>query len=132
MVNGGVGDRYISLSSGSDVTNTVQLLYHNTDNRINFRVTKGGVFQVNISDFTFEQNDNLKIAVKFKADDFALWINGVERATDTSGQTFDVGTLQKIQFDSGNKASDFFGKTKAVAVYKTALTDEQLTALTTI
>ena len=132
LANGGVGDRYISLGSGSDVTNTVQLLYHNTANRINFRVTKGGSFQVNISDFTFEQTENLKIAVKFKANDFALWINGVERVTDTSGQTFDVGTLQKLQFDSGNRASDFFGKTKCVAVFKEALTDAELTCLTTI
>ena len=132
LANGGVGDRYISLGSGSDVTNTVQLLYHNTANRINFRVTKGGSFQVNISDFTFEQTENLKIAVKFKANDFALWINGVKRVTDTSGQTFDVGTLQKLQFDSGNRASDFFGKTKCVAVFKEALTDAELTCLTTI
>ena len=132
LANGGVGDRYISLGSGSDVTNTVQLLYHNTANRINFRVTKGGSFQVNISDFTFEQTENLKIAVKFKANDFALWINGVERVTDTSGQTFDVGTLQKLQFDSGNRASDFFGKIKCLAVFKEALTDAELTCLTTI
>ena len=132
LANGGVGDRYISLGSGSDVVNTVQLLYHNTANRVNFRVTKGGSFQVNISDFTFEQTDNLKIAVKFKENDFALWINGVERATDTSGQTFSVGTLQKLQFDSGNRASDFYGNVKCVAVFKEALSDTELQKLTQV
>jgi len=131
LVNGGVGDRYISLSSGSDINNTIQLLYHNTSSRVSYFVKKSGGFEVNVSSFTFAQTDNLKIAVKYKENDFALWINGVERATDTSGETFSVGTLQKLQFDAGNGGSDFQGKVKCVAVYKEALTDAQLTALTT-
>ena len=31
--------------------------------------------------------NNNKIALKYKANDFALWINGTEVATDTSGIT---------------------------------------------
>jgi len=128
LANGGVGDRYITLSSGNDAVNTIQLLYHNTANRVNFRVRKNGSLQVNISDFTFKQTDNLKIAVKYKENDFALWINGLERATDTSGETFTIGTLQKIQFNSG--ASNFYGKIKALAVWKEALSDQELAELT--
>ena len=131
LVNGGVGDRYISLGSGSDINNTIQLLYHNTASRVSYFVKKSGGFEVNVSSFSFAQTDNLKIAVKYKENDFALWINGVERATDTSGETFSVGTLQKLQFDAGNGASDFQGKVKCVAVYKEALTDAELTCLTT-
>ena len=132
LVNGGVGDRYISLGSGSDINNTIQLLYHNTASRVSFFVkNSSGLFEANLSSFSFAQTDNLKIAVKYKENDFALWINGVERATDTSGETFSVGTLQKLQFDAGNGASDFQGKVKCVAVYKEALTDAELTCLTT-
>ena len=129
LANGGVGDRYISLGSGSS-QNTIQLLFHNTANRVNFRLTKAGSLEVNISDFTFLQTDDLKIACKFKENDFALWINGVKRAVDTSGETFSVNTLQEIQFDSGTGASNFYGKCKDLRVYNEALTDAELQALT--
>ena len=131
LANGGVGDRYISLGGGSS-QNTIQLLFHNTANRVNFRLTKAGSLEVNISDFTFLQTDDLKIACKFKENDFALWINGVERVVETIGETFSVNTLQEIQFDSGTGASNFYGKCKTVAVFKEALTDAELTCLTTI
>ena len=129
LANGGVGDRYISLGSGSS-QNTIQLLFHNTANRVNFRLTKAGSLEVNISDFTFLQTDDLKIACKFKENDFALWINGVERVVDTSGETFSVNTLQEIQFDSGTGASNFYGKCKTVAVFSEALSDTELACLT--
>ena len=129
LANGGVGDRYISLGSGSS-QNTIQLLFHNTANRVNFRLTKAGSLEVNISDFTFLQTDDLKIACKFKENDFALWINGVERVVDTSGETFSVNTLQEIQFDSGTGASNFFGRCKTVAVFKEALNNDELECLT--
>ena len=83
LTNGGV-DRHISLNDNT-VSNYVQLILHATDNRIVFRVNSGGVAQVNIDDYTFEQTDNLKIACVYKQNNFSLWINGIERATDFSG-----------------------------------------------
>jgi len=73
-----------------------------------------------------------KIAVKFKGNDFALWINGVEVATDSSGSTYSIGTLNTLSFDRGDGGIDFFGKVKQLQVYKTALTDTQLAALTSL
>lgn len=70
-----------------------------------------------------------KIALKYKLNDISLYINGVEVATDTSST---IPTLQSLQFDNGyNGASQFFGNVKCVAVYKEALTDAELTCLTT-
>jgi len=70
-----------------------------------------------------------KIALKYKFNDISLYINGVEVATDTSST---IPTLQSLQFDNGyNGASQFFGKVKCVAIYKEALTDAELTCLTT-
>ena len=72
----------------------------------------------------------VKIAFKWKENDFAFWVNGVERGTDTSGSV-PVG-LSNLTFDQGNDNNYLFGKAKALVVYKEALTDEQLTCLTTI
>ena len=38
----------------------------------------------------YPSNTILKAAVKYKANDFALWVNGVEVNTDTSGATFQL------------------------------------------
>ena len=72
----------------------------------------------------------LKVAVKYKANDFALWVNGVEVATDTSGLA-PVG-LSELAFDRGDRALDFYGKCKDLKVYNTALSDSELATLTTL
>ena len=56
----------------------------------------------------------------------------MEVATDTSGNTFQIGELINLTFDNGNGNNKFFGKTKALAVWKEALTDTELQELTTI
>jgi hypothetical protein len=70
----------------------------------------------------------LKVAVKYKVNDFALWVNGVEVATDTSGAA-PIG-LNKLSFDRGDGNLNFFGKVKQLQVYKTALTDLQIESIT--
>ena len=128
LTNGGV-DRNISLNDNT-ASNHIRLILHATDNRIVFRVNSGGVAQVNISDYTFEQTDNLKIACVYKQNNFSLWINGVERATDFSGN-IPIG-LSKLDFSLFNGTQPFFGNTKGLKYYPKALADVQLEDLTTI
>ena len=127
LANGGVGDRSISLGDGG-YSNKVELIYHNTPNRINFRVTLNGSLDVNISDFTFNQEQLLKIACKFSNNDFALWINGVKRATNITA-VMPIG-LNELSFNS--TSTPFFGNTKDLKYYPKALADVQLEDLTTI
>ena len=70
----------------------------------------------------------LKVGVKYKANDFALWVNGVEVATDTSGLA-PVG-LSELSFDRGDAALPFYGKTKQLMTFDEALSDEELSDLT--
>jgi hypothetical protein len=69
-----------------------------------------------------------KLAVVYKANDFALYIDGVQIATDTSGS---VPTLSAIFLNHQN-----FGLTgtnvNLTALWKTRLTNTQLATLTTI
>ena len=71
---------------------------------------------------------NNKIALKYKANDFALWINGTEIATDNSGIA--PTGLSQVAFSGASGANAFYGKAKSVMVFKEALTDLELAKLT--
>jgi hypothetical protein len=74
-----------------------------------------------------------KIALKYKTNDYALWINGVEVDTELIGNTFAQNVLKTIRFEQGAGGLHYFyGNTKDVRVYNTALTDAELIELTTI
>ena len=60
-----------------------------------------------------------------------LWVDGIERHTDTNGAIFSQDTLTSLQFEQGAGNSLFFyGKTKGVYVFNEALTDDELQQLT--
>jgi hypothetical protein len=71
-----------------------------------------------------------KIVLKYKENDFALWVNGFEAAVSNSGNTFSNGTLTELAFDRGDGAEDFYGKTKQIQYFDSALTDTELETLT--
>ena len=71
-----------------------------------------------------------KIAIKYKENDFELWVNGSVLRFDTSGNT-PIG-LSELSFDNGSGGSNFFGNTKGLKYYPKALADVQLEDLTTI
>ena len=121
----------ISLTDGTN-TNRV-MIYWNSNNTIILFVRVNSVYvgeytipsnQVNVSNFN-------KLAIKYKTNDMSFWLNGTKVATDTSGTMFNPNTLTKLAFNSGANGA-FYGKNKALAVFKEALTDAELQALTTI
>jgi hypothetical protein len=71
---------------------------------------------------------SLKTAVKYKQNNFALWINGFEVGTDTSGNT-PIG-LSELAFDGGDGTNNFYGNTKQIQYFNTALNDSDLETLT--
>ena len=121
--------RVLSVSDGSN-NNTVKFGYRSDINRIYAEIRSGGSSQVFLSYDVTDITDFNKVALKYKANDFALWVNGTERATDTSG-IVSVG-LDTLNFDNGGGSNDFYGNVKSVAVFKEALSDEELEKLTTL
>ena len=119
--------RRLSISDGT-TSNRLLLSYNSTSNQIQSFLANPTV-QFNFYHTLSNSVDFNKIAVKYKQNDFALWINGVKVATDTNGTI--ANGLNTLNFDEGSGASDFYGKTKDVRVYNTALTDSELQALTT-
>ena len=129
LINGTTGDLYISISDNS-VSNSVALILHNTANRINFRVYDGGSLEVNISDLSTNQTQNLKVACKYKSGNYALWINGVQSVTASSGSL--PSGLSKISFNDGAGSNSFYGKVKDIRVYNTKeMTDSEVDILLT-
>jgi len=128
LVDGG-DTRGISLFDAAN--NRITLTLHSTTNRVQFFIAINGyVNTVDLDATDIIQTDINKIACKFKANDYALWINGIEKDTDTTqSSTIQGGALNSLDLDINGNA-DFYGKIKDLRIYNTALTDAELQALT--
>ena len=121
--------RQISLSSGSSATNKVSLNYTSTSNQVQAFIRSGGSIAFNVSEIVSDTTNNNKIALKYKQNDFALWVNGIELATNTIDGNTPTG-LNVLDFDDADGTSNFYGKAKQVQYFDSALTDTQLEELT--
>jgi hypothetical protein len=119
--------RYISVDDGTSA-NRVTILYFNSSNKIRGIVSSGGTKYLDVNYQVSSILDFHKVAVKYKQNNFEFWVDGIKISTSTSGST-PIG-LDEINFTLGG--SNFYGKTKALAVWKEALSDSELQSLTTI
>ena len=122
--------RYISLSNGTDDNSISFHFRNNINNQVRVILKSGNVNQFDSTYNPSGSTDFVKVAFKYKVNDFALWVNGTEISTDTNGITFTADTLNRLAFDNSNSNDPFYGKVKQLQVYDTALTDVQLAALT--
>lgn len=123
----GVDSSYRQITIGNS-TDNIKILFNASSTRLRGLFKVGGINYADLFDETQTEIKYLKIALKYKSGDFALWVNGVEKDTATSG-SIPTG-MAEIAFDDGGGASDFYGKCKDLRVYDTALSDSELQALT--
>jgi hypothetical protein len=119
--------RILALSNGT-ADERVYMQYTNVSNTISVVVKEGGDTQANMDYVLSDETTYAKIACKWKVNDFALWVNGTERGTDSSGD-IPVG-LSDLSLDSHSGAYPLYGKVKCLAVFDEALSDVELAALT--
>ena len=124
-------NRSIAITDGTS-NNRTTIQFSVSANRISSGTIVGGVANAILAQNSIDQTNTFKIAFKYKENDFALWVNGVEVKTDLSGSTYSANTLDKLSFDNGAGSEDFYGRIREIKVYDTALTDAELTTLTTI
>jgi hypothetical protein len=120
--------------SDETLNNNIRFLYSPTTS-FNSLFVRFDVAGVRVATFNYVGmivTDFNKVAIKWKENDFALWINGIEVLTDLSGATFSSSTLSTINFSNAVGGENFYGNVKDVRVYNTALTDSELATLTTI
>jgi len=127
IANDGVGKAITLLANTS---NFIKLLYSPTLNRIDFVCISAGVVSCNIVKVITDTTANNKIALKWKNNNFALWINGVNQGSDTSGNA--PLSLSTLSFTNEGGGEFFAGKMKNLIVFPTALLDTELAQLTTL
>lgn len=115
--------------SNSTTGNIVRIGFTSVSNRI-LGVVYNGANQAVLTTQSYTITDFHKVALKYKQNDFALWVDGTEVATDSSGTTFAADLLSELAFDNGGGGNLFFGKVKQALVFNEALTDSELATLT--
>ena len=121
------GNRIISLSDGSQVSRVI-IYYTSANNQINVISSTNSTNQFNSSFIVSDIKSSSKIAIKYKNNDFSFWVNGIKVGTSTSGLA-PIG-LSELAFDNGSGGANFYGKTREVQYFDSALTDAQLETLT--
>ena len=117
--------RDISISDGT-TSNRVVLRYDNSSNRLRVFVN-GTADSITVTGYTI--TDTLKIAYKYKVNDYAIWVNGTEAGTNTSSTDIPSG-LSRLNFDQANGTNNFYGKVKQLIYFNEALSDSELQTLT--
>ena len=117
--------RSISLSDGT-YNNSLILQYRNLTNTISIKK-----FTTILSTFTVPSTTNyLKIAINYSSNNIEIYLNGFLIDTNNTFTSFPSNTLDSLSFDRSDGGEDFYGKTKEIGYYDTALTDEELEYLT--
>jgi hypothetical protein len=110
--------------------NEVNLSFDSTSNRIGGIVRSGGTYYV-LSHVVSDTTINTKVALKYKVNDLALYVDGVE--VDSLSSAAMPTSLNEFNFAIGTTNSNvFYGNVKQVAVFNEALSDSELATLTTL
>jgi hypothetical protein len=119
----------LSVSEGQSGANRL-LIRMKTNGEIGIVLRVANTNEAIIDSGTLNQLSNHKVAVKWKVNDIALWIDGVEVGTDNSANVFTANTLNEISFNQGNNSNFFYGNAKQIQYFDSALTDSELETLT--
>jgi hypothetical protein len=125
LANDGTSRR-IAISDGS-YSNRVYLEFDEVSNKIFFTIISGGNSYF-ITYPSFDLTISSKIALKYKLNDMALWFNGI-KVGENPIAIMPIN-LSELAFDDGGNTSKFYGKTKQIQYYNSALTDSELEQLT--
>ena len=123
----GAGATRLSINDGSQDNNVT--IGYSASNTVRIIIRSSSSNQALITS-TQTITDFLKIAVKYKANDFALYINGSLIGTDTSGSA--PSGMNDVSFDKGDGTLDWYGKIRDIRVYNTKeMTDSEVDILLT-
>ena len=114
--------------SDTSADNRVLIGYTSTDNQIDSQVRAGALPQASLNFIVSDATCYNKVAMKYKANDFALWINGFEVDTHNSGTT--PSGLSEFAYDDGNGGNRLYAGVKQTMTFNEALTDSELEKIT--
>jgi hypothetical protein len=119
--------KQISLSDGT-ASNRVSLSFNNL-NQIHCHIFSGGTAQTSIVNAGFITGTTYKIAIVYRSNYVALFVDGVKVAEDLT-MTPPVA-MSQLKFNDGGSGSIFYGEGEELMLMKTALSDADAVSLTT-
>ena len=119
-----------TIALNKDTNDRIQLYFNTSTNGLSIFYKAQGTTSFIMNETLSDATEFNKVAFKWKANDFALWVNGTETDTVSSGVTSNADTLNALEFEMFNDNSTFYGNAKMVAVFKEALSDTELECLT--
>lgn len=127
-LNNDLTNRFITISDGTS-SNVVTIYYSSLSQTVQGAVVVGGGTQASFSHVVSDVTEFILVAIRYKNNDFSLWVDGGEVDSDVSGNTFAPGTLTELSFDSGG-VLDFYGKCYNLMVFNQYLTDDEMQYIT--
>ena len=120
---------YISLSDGTDA-NSIRIFW-NVLNQMGVSILVGGgsVYSDTVTD-NYSNVTDMKVAIKYKSGDYAIFINGVRKGFSTTITSPPLTSI--LAANRGASAGFLYKDIKDLRVYNQILTDAELTTLTTI
>jgi hypothetical protein len=119
---------YRQINISKDSSNRIYVSKRADNGKLEFRMEN----PLGTLNFSFTQNTTsefVKVAFRYGVNNFAVFINGVNKNVTPTGNVFSAGTLTNLEFNSPLN-QPLYGNVKDVRVYNTALTDAELQALT--
>jgi hypothetical protein len=100
---------------------------------ISMQVWSGATNQVGINFIGLTVGQNVKFAAAYKANDFMLYVNGVQAGSSTSGSVpAGLSQLEVGSYAEAGSPFNFNSSIKQAIVFKTRLTNAELATLTTL
>ena len=136
VFNDSEGVLYANIFQDNDGFNTISISDGGTTDRVTIAYQNNTIKSILVYNNTVKQLESTnypqnvfhKVAIKYTASNVSLIINGFELLTTSKGAFAD--SLNTLQFAQGNGGNNFYGKTKELGYYDTALTDSELEYLT--
>jgi predicted enzyme related to lactoylglutathione lyase len=121
----------ISLQKSSVSDTYAYIGYLNNNTTIRGQIKVGGTTVLNEEIEMSDTSIVAKILIKYKSGDYSMWVNGFEIGSNTNSTIFSDGDLNEIELGINNNNSfRFYGNTKQLQYFDTALTDSELETLT--
>jgi hypothetical protein len=100
---------------------------------ISMQVWSGATNQVGINFIGLTVGQNVKFAAAYKANDFMLYVNGVQAGSSTSGSVpAGLSQLEVGSYAEAGSPFNFNSSIKQAIVFKTRLTNAEMAELTTL
>lgn len=118
----------ISISTGIHQENLVKIIYVVDENAFKSEIFNPSQVLTKIEYFNYSLGVFNKVLLSYNSSNLKLYINGFE--IDSVSVSGLPSGLSELNFDRADGTAPFYGKTKQLMTFKTALTDSELETLT--